>query len=119
MTDRLSEFGSGISMSKSNYSNEDSEEDLSLKTVEKEFKTVNERKRTKKQKRKLKISPGKEEFLKKPNIMYMGQQCKCVKSGIKKKKKADMVSLKIKLWILDRKQRILKFKRDNHLSKFF
>ena len=58
LTDQLSEFGSCVS---SNQSSSESEEE----TVQ-QHKNTNEKRRLKKNKRKLKVTPDKEEFLKKP-----------------------------------------------------
>lgn len=61
MTDRLSDFGSCLSSS----SDENSGDENSQKGG---VKSMNELKRIKKKKRKLKLTPGKENFLKKPNL---------------------------------------------------
>ena len=66
LTERLSDFGSCIS-SQSSTSSDDSDKD-SLAQAEEGFKTANEKKRIKRSKRKLKVTPSKEEFLKKPNL---------------------------------------------------
>jgi hypothetical protein len=63
MAENLSDFGSCLS---------DSSGDDSLADgVDKEegFKNMNEKKRNKKKKRKLKLTPGKEQFMKKPNLV--------------------------------------------------
>jgi hypothetical protein len=60
LTERLSDFGSCVSSSSDDSEQENIENGG--------FKTVNEKKRIKKNKRKLKITPGKEDFLKKPNL---------------------------------------------------
>ena len=58
LTERLSDFGSCLSsLSSDEYSGEENSENGG-------FKTMNEMKRSKKKKRKLKLTPGKEEFLK-------------------------------------------------------
>ena len=64
-SDKPSEFGSCMSDST------DSTGDGSGKESEYEggFKTMNERKRNKKKKRKFKLTPGKEEFIKKANLV--------------------------------------------------
>ena len=67
LTDQLSEFGSCIS-SDVTSSGEDSV-DAEEKSESDGFKTMNERKRNKKKKRKFKLTPGKETFLKKPNLV--------------------------------------------------
>lgn len=64
LTERLSDFGSCIS-SQSSSSSDDSDKDS---LAEEGFKTANEKKRIKRSKRKLKMTPSKEEFLKKPNL---------------------------------------------------
>ena len=60
LTERLSDFGSCVSSSSDDSEQENIENGG--------FKTLNEKKRIKKNKRKLKITPGKEDFLKKPNL---------------------------------------------------
>ena len=64
LTERLSDFGSCIS-SQSSSNSDDSDKDS---LAEEGFKTANEKKRIKRSKRKLKMTPSKEEFLKKPNL---------------------------------------------------
>ena len=61
LTERLSDFGSCLSSSSDENSGEENSEIGG-------FKTMNELKRIKKKKRKLKLTPGKESFLKKPNL---------------------------------------------------
>ena len=63
VSEHLSDFGSCLSMSSSDS---DSLEDTGASGG---FQTLNEKKRNKKKKRKLKLTPGKEQFLKKPNLM--------------------------------------------------
>ena len=64
-SDQLSDFGSCISDSSSSE----------VESVEENepndggFLSLNEKKRIKKKKRKLKLTPGKEQFLKKPNLL--------------------------------------------------
>ena len=67
LTDQLSDFGSCLS---SFDSSEDSGEEKQgvESTANEGFKSMNDKKRNKRNKRKLKISPGKEIFLKKPNL---------------------------------------------------
>ena len=63
ISEHLSDFGSCLSMSSSDS---DSVEDIGASGG---FQTLNEKKRNKKKKRKLKLTPGKEQFLKKPNLV--------------------------------------------------
>ena len=63
LTERLSDFGSCLSSSSSD--DQSGEENLDTGG----FKTMNEKKRNKKKKRKLKLTPGKESFFKKANIV--------------------------------------------------
>ena len=62
MNDRLSEFGSCKSTSSESGGDEHVDEKLG-------YKSANEKKRIKKKKRKLKLTPGKEDFFKKPNLV--------------------------------------------------
>ena len=65
ITDQLSEFGSCLSNLSSSSSDEPSEG-----VAEKGgYKTLNERKRNKKKKRKLQVTPDKDSFVKKPNTV--------------------------------------------------
>ena len=64
MTDKLSDFGSCMSFSDS--SGEGSGED---NTENGGYKSLNEKRRNKKKKRKLKLTPGKEDFMKKPHLV--------------------------------------------------
>ena len=61
LSDRMSEFSSCVSSSQANSSDESDYE-----KVQSNFKSSNERKRAKKNKRKYKLTPDKESFLKKP-----------------------------------------------------
>ena len=54
-------------MSEQSESSEDSHIDVS--GDEHVYETMNDRQRKKRKKRKLKLTPGKEEFLKKPNLL--------------------------------------------------
>ena len=67
LKEQLSEFGSCMSSSESSGGSvgELSETDNS---VSEGFKTANEKKRSKRNKRKFRLTPGKESFLKKPNL---------------------------------------------------
>ena len=65
ITDQLSEFGSCLSNSSSSSSDETSVGESEIGG----FKTMNERKRNKKKKRKLQVTPDKDSFLKKPNTV--------------------------------------------------
>ena len=65
MTDRLSDFGSCVSESSGTCSDDSGDES----DIKGGFQTMNEKKRNKKTKRKLKLTPGKEQFLKKPNLV--------------------------------------------------
>ena len=64
IVDQLSEFGSAQSELSSSSSDESGVEN----SENGGFKTMNEKKRNRKMKRKLKLTPGKEEFMKKPNL---------------------------------------------------
>ena len=64
----LSDFGSCVEMSDSSEDNQ-SDKTADRSGDEDVFQTMNERKRMKKFKRKLNLTPGKEEFLKKPNLV--------------------------------------------------
>ena len=64
ISEHLSDFGSCLSMSSSDG---DSMEENGASAG---FQTLNEKKRNKKKKRKLKLTPGKDQFLKKPNLVY-------------------------------------------------
>ena len=65
LSEQLSDFGSCISSSDS--SNDDTEDEIKENEG---FKSMNEKRRNKKSKRKLKLTPGKEDFLKKPNLVF-------------------------------------------------
>ena len=65
LTEQLSDFGSCCST----ISSTDSDESVEENSENGGFKTMNEKKRIKTQKRMLKLTPGKEEFLKKPNLV--------------------------------------------------
>ena len=66
LTDRLSDFGSCTSeLSESSGSSTGGDESGEENLENGGFKTMNEKKRIKK----LKITPGKEQFLKKPNLV--------------------------------------------------
>ena len=58
-------------MSEQSESSEDSHIDVpgDEHAVEGVYETMNDRQRKKRKKRKLKLTPGKEEFLKKPNLV--------------------------------------------------
>ena len=62
MDDRLSEFGSCKSTSSESGGDEHVDEKLG-------YKSANEKKRIKRKKRKLKLTSGKEDFFKKPNLV--------------------------------------------------
>ena len=67
MTEKLSDFGS--CMSDMSYSSDSTGDGSGEESGEAEgYMTMNERKRNKIRKRKLRLTPGKEEFLKKPNL---------------------------------------------------
>ena len=73
LTEQLSDIGSCVEelSSDSGTGNENSEEEKSGG-----FKTLNEKKRNKKTKRKLKLTPGKDQFLKKPNLTKSTEKAK-------------------------------------------
>ena len=65
----LSDFGSCISVSESsNVDDSDSRDSKESSNNASGWQNMNEKKRLKKKKRKLKLTPGKEEFKKKPNL---------------------------------------------------
>ena len=66
ITDKLSDFGSCMSELSDTSGDGSGEESVEVEG----FKTMNEKKRNKKKKRKLKLTPGKEEFQKKPNLVH-------------------------------------------------
>ena len=68
MSEQLSDFGSCLSSISNSESDSLVESGEDLQKVG-GYQTLNERKRNKKKKRKLKLTPGKEEFLKKPNLL--------------------------------------------------
>ena len=65
IADQLSDFGS----CRSELSSCSSDDSVVNNSGNEGFKTMNERKRNKKFKRKLKLTPGKDQFLKKPNLV--------------------------------------------------
>ena len=67
LKEQLSEFGSCLSSSESSGESGGDHSEID-KTASEGFKTVNEKKRSKRNKRKFKLTPGKESFLKKPNL---------------------------------------------------
>ena len=67
ISEQLSEFGSCVSSTNGSSGDENSEDGESSENGG--FKTMNERKRNKKNKRKLKLTPGKDAFMKKANLV--------------------------------------------------
>ena len=67
LTEQLSDFGSCLSSFDSSEESGD-EKQVVESAAKEDFKCMNDKKRNKRNKRKLKISPGKEIFLKKPNL---------------------------------------------------
>ena len=67
LTEQLSDFGSCLSSFDSSEESGD-EKQVVESAAKEDFKCMNDKKRNKRNKRKLKISPGKEIFLKKLNL---------------------------------------------------
>lgn len=71
--DYVSDFGSGVS-DLSDAGEDNSSEEIEQKNDDEDgYQTMNDKKRKKKNKRKFKLTPGKEEFLKKPNLVLSPQ----------------------------------------------
>ena len=66
LTESLSDFNSCVE-SAADVSSSSDDSDIRQEPERKEFKSMNEKKRGRKAKRKLLVTPNKEEFLKKPN----------------------------------------------------